>query len=52
MVHVISMLPTPVGKALAAVKGGRGNPWIWAATAEGIVVSTDGGTTFRSSDAS
>ncbi|MCU1531126.1 MAG: hypothetical protein JWO49_697 [Arthrobacter sp.] len=38
--------------AIAAVKGADGNPWIWAATVEGIVVSTDGGTTFRPSDAS
>jgi hypothetical protein len=37
--------------AIAAVKGADGNPWIWAATANGIVVSTDGGTTFRPSDA-
>jgi hypothetical protein len=38
--------------AVAAVKGADGNPWIWAATAGGIVVSTDGGTTFRPADAS
>lgn len=38
--------------AIAAVKGADGKPWIWAATADGIVVSTDGGTTFRPSDAS
>lgn len=38
-------------QAIAAVKGADGNPWIWAATAEGIVASTDGGTTFRPSDA-
>lgn len=38
--------------AIAAVKGADGNPWIWAATPDGIVVSTDGGTTFRPSDAS
>ncbi|MBT2521158.1 F510_1955 family glycosylhydrolase [Arthrobacter sp. ISL-28] len=38
--------------AIAAVKGADGSPWIWAATADGIVVSTDGGTTFRPSDAS
>ncbi|APX03573.1 F510_1955 family glycosylhydrolase [Arthrobacter sp. QXT-31] len=37
--------------AIAAVKGADGNPRIWAATADGIVVSTDGGTTFRPSDA-
>ncbi|MET3922540.1 F510_1955 family glycosylhydrolase [Arthrobacter sp. UYEF20] len=39
-------------QAIAAVKGADGHPWIWAATADGIVVSTDGGTTFRPSDAS
>ncbi|MDQ0819762.1 hypothetical protein QFZ79_002052 [Arthrobacter sp. V4I6] len=38
--------------AVAGVKGVDGNPWIWAATADGIVVSTDGGSTFRPSDAS
>jgi hypothetical protein len=38
-------------QAIAAVKGADRNPWIWAATADGIVVSTDGGTTFRPSDA-
>jgi photosystem II stability/assembly factor-like uncharacterized protein len=38
--------------AIAAVKGADGSPWIWAATAEGIIVSTDGGATFRPSDAS
>ncbi|WP_431230710.1 F510_1955 family glycosylhydrolase [Paenarthrobacter nicotinovorans] len=38
--------------AIAAVKGADGNPWIWAATSDGIVVSTDGGATFRPSDAS
>ena len=38
--------------AIAAVKGADGSPWIWAATAEGIIVSTDGGMTFRPSDAS
>jgi hypothetical protein len=38
--------------AIAAVKGADGNPWIWAATADGIVVSTDGGATFRPADAS
>jgi len=37
--------------AIAALKGDDGNPWIWAATPEGIVVSTDGGTTFRPADA-
>jgi photosystem II stability/assembly factor-like uncharacterized protein len=39
-------------QAIAAVKGVDGNPWIWAATTDGILVSTDGGTTFRASDAS
>ncbi|WP_427008255.1 F510_1955 family glycosylhydrolase [Pseudarthrobacter sp. H2] len=39
-------------QAIAAVEGTDGNPWIWAATADGIVVSTDAGTTFRPSDAS
>ena len=38
-------------QAIAAVKGGDGNPWIWAATDGGIIVSTDGGATFRPSDA-
>jgi hypothetical protein len=38
--------------AIAAVKGADGNPWIWAAMPAGIVVSTDGGITFRPSDAS
>lgn len=38
--------------AIAAVKGADGNPWVWAATAEGVLVSTDGGATFRSADAS
>jgi hypothetical protein len=38
--------------AIAAIKGADGNPWIWAATADGIIVSTDGGTTFRPSTAS
>jgi hypothetical protein len=37
--------------AIAAVKGEQGRPWIWAATPEGIIVSTDGGTEFRPSDA-
>lgn len=38
--------------AITAVKGADGKPWIWAATPEGIIVSTDGGTTFRPPDAS
>ena len=33
--------------AVAAVKGENGMPWIWAATPDGIVSSTDGGMTFR-----
>lgn len=37
--------------ALAATEGADGNPWIWAATSTGLVVSTDGGATFRPSDA-
>lgn len=39
-------------QAIAADKGADGKPRIWAATAEGIVVSADGGATFRPSDAS
>ena len=38
--------------AIAAAKGADGNPWIWAATPEGVLVSTDGGATFRPADAS
>ncbi|WP_017197943.1 F510_1955 family glycosylhydrolase [Arthrobacter sp. M2012083] len=37
--------------AIAAVKGADGKPWIWAATPDGIVVSTDGGASFRPADA-
>ncbi|NHW49318.1 MULTISPECIES: F510_1955 family glycosylhydrolase [unclassified Paenarthrobacter] len=37
--------------AIAAVKGADGNPWVWVATPDGVVVSTDGGTTFRPMDA-
>lgn len=37
--------------AVAATEGSDGNPWIWAATSTGLVVSTDGGATFRPSDA-
>lgn len=33
--------------AIASIKGADGRPWIWAATLEGVVVSTDGGMTFR-----
>ena len=39
-------------QAVAAVKGPEASPAIWAATASGIVVSTDGGATFRPADAS
>ena len=38
-------------QALTAVEGAEGQPWIWAATTEGLVVSTDGGATFRPADA-
>lgn len=38
-------------QAVAATEGSNGNPWIWAATSTGLVVSTDGGATFRPSDA-
>ncbi|MCB5273090.1 hypothetical protein BJG92_00602 [Arthrobacter sp. SO5] len=38
-------------QAITAVKGAEGKPWIWAASTEGVVVSTDGGTTFRPADA-
>lgn len=34
-------------QAITAVKGPDGKTGIWAATTDGIVVSTDGGTTFR-----
>jgi hypothetical protein len=37
--------------AIAAVKGEDGRPWIWAAAADGVIVSTDGGMTFRSAEA-
>ena len=39
-------------QAVAAVKGPEASPTIWAATASGLVVSTDGGVTFRPADAS
>ena len=39
-------------QAVAAVKGPEGNPSIWAVTASALVVSTDGGATFRPADAS
>lgn len=38
-------------QALAATEGTDGNPWLWAATSTGLVVSTDGGATFRPADA-
>ena len=38
-------------QAVAAVEGAEGKPWIWAATTTGLVVSTDGGATFRPADA-
>ncbi|MGH7752465.1 MAG: F510_1955 family glycosylhydrolase, partial [Gemmatimonadales bacterium] len=37
--------------AIATLTGTGGKPRIWAATADGIVASTDGGATFRPSDA-
>ena len=46
---------TPKGRidgkvqAIAAVTGPDGTLQVWAATADGILVSTDGGTTFRTS---
>lgn len=39
-------------QAIAALKGTDGALQVWAATADGIVVSTDGGTTFRPSQGS
>lgn len=33
--------------AIASIKGADGTPWIWAATPDAVVVSTDGGMTFR-----
>ncbi|XTR52267.1 F510_1955 family glycosylhydrolase [Pseudarthrobacter sp. So.54] len=38
-------------QAVAATEGSDGNPRVWAATSTGVVVSTDGGATFRPSDA-
>lgn len=38
-------------QAMSVVKGSTGKPSIWAATATGIVVSSDGGATFRPADA-
>ncbi|MEO5779075.1 F510_1955 family glycosylhydrolase [Arthrobacter oryzae] len=37
-------------QAIAATEGTDGNPSIWAATSNGVIVSTDGGATFRPSD--
>lgn len=34
-------------QAITAAEGANGKPWIWAATTAGLVVSTDGGATFR-----
>ena len=39
-------------QAVAAVKGPGASPSIWAATASGVVVSTDGGVTFGPADSS
>ena len=39
-------------QAVAAVTGPEANPTIWAATASGLVVSTDAGVTFGPADAS
>lgn len=38
-------------QAMTAVEGAEGKPWIWAATTAGVVVSTDGGVSFRPADA-
>ncbi|MDD1478588.1 sialidase family protein [Arthrobacter sp. H16F315] len=38
-------------QAVAATEGSNGNPWIWAATSTEVLVSTDGGATFRPSNA-
>jgi photosystem II stability/assembly factor-like uncharacterized protein len=38
-------------QAITALKKTTGKPWIWAATAEGLVVSDDGGVLFRAPDA-
>ncbi|MCQ9164159.1 F510_1955 family glycosylhydrolase [Arthrobacter sp. STN4] len=34
-------------EAVTAQEGSAGKPWIWAATTDGVQVSTDGGATFR-----
>lgn len=38
-------------QAMTALEGADGKPWMWAATTSGLVVSTDGGATFRPADA-
>ncbi|MET3172759.1 UNVERIFIED_ORG: phosphoribosyl-AMP cyclohydrolase [Arthrobacter sp. UYCu721] len=38
-------------QAVAATEGSDGNPWIWVVTSTEILVSTDGGATFRPSEA-
>lgn len=38
-------------QAITAVEGAEGKPWIWAATTTELLVSTDGGATFRPSAA-
>ncbi|MFJ4228548.1 F510_1955 family glycosylhydrolase [Paenarthrobacter nicotinovorans] len=38
-------------QSIAAVNGQHGSPWFWAATTDGIIVSTDAGATFRPADA-
>lgn len=38
-------------QAMTAIEGAEGKPWIWAATTEGLVVSTDAGAIFRPADA-
>ncbi|WP_258804228.1 F510_1955 family glycosylhydrolase [Pseudarthrobacter sp. NS4] len=37
-------------QAVTAVKQTEGKPWIWAATTEGLVLSSDAGATFRPAD--
>lgn len=34
-------------EAITALAGTKGSPWIWAATTDGVQVSTDGGVTFQ-----
>lgn len=38
-------------QAITATEGTDGKPWIWAATSKGVIVSKDGGASFRPSDA-